>query len=52
MFNTAISKLESAVSQVKIDESIENLVKEELQAEFFLDVRKFCYLKCRFKIWK
>lgn len=40
MFNTAISKLDSAVSQVKIDESIENLVKEELQAEFFLDVRK------------
>lgn len=40
MFNTAISKLDGAVSQVKIDESIENLVKEELQAEFFLDVRK------------
>lgn len=40
MFNTAISKLENAVSEVKIDDSIENLVKEELQAEFFLDVRK------------
>lgn len=40
MFNTAISKLENTVSEVKIDESIENLVKEELKAEFFLDVRK------------
>ena len=40
MFNTAISKLENAVSEVKIDENIENLVKEKLQAEFFLDVRK------------
>lgn len=40
MFNTAISKLENAVSEVKIDDSIEKLVKEELQAEFFLDVRK------------
>ncbi len=40
MFNTAISKLENAVSEVKIDDSIENLIKEKLQAEFFLDVRK------------
>lgn len=40
MFNTAISKLENAISEVKIDENIENLVKEELKAEFYLDLRK------------
>ena len=40
MFNTAISKLENAISEVKIDKNIENLVKEELKAEFYLDLRK------------
>ena len=40
MFNTVMPKLENMSSNIKIDEKIDNLVKNDLKAEFFLDIRK------------
>lgn len=40
MFNTAISRLEDVANEVKIDKKIKNVVKQELNTEFFLDIRK------------
>ena len=40
MFNTVMPKLENMSSNIKVDEKIDNLVKNDLQAEFFLDIRK------------
>ena len=40
MFNTVMPKLENMSSNIKIDKKINNLVKNDLKAEFFLDIRK------------
>ncbi|MDS0527764.1 DEAD/DEAH box helicase [Clostridium sp. SHJSY1] len=40
MFNTVMPKLENISSHIKIDSKIDNLVKSDLKAEFFLDIRK------------
>lgn len=40
MFNEVMPKLESITSNIKIDEKIDNLVKNDLRSEFFLDMRK------------
>lgn len=40
MFNEVIPKLEIITSNIKIDEKIDNLVRNELRAEFFLDIKK------------
>ena len=40
MFNTVMPKLENMSSNIKIDKKIDNLVKNDLKVEFFLDIRK------------
>jgi SNF2 family DNA or RNA helicase len=40
MFNTVMPKLENMSTNIKIDNKIDNLVKDDLKAEFFLDIRK------------
>lgn len=40
MFNEVMPKLETITSNIKIDEKIDNLVKNDLMVEFFLDIRK------------
>lgn len=40
MFNIVMPKLENMSSNIKIDKKIDNLVKNDLKAEFFLDIRK------------
>lgn len=40
MFNEVMPKLETITSNIKIDEKIDNLVKNDLRVEFFLDIRK------------
>jgi len=40
MFNKVMPKLENMSSNIKIDKKIDNLVKNDLKAEFFLDIRK------------
>ncbi|BCZ47824.1 DEAD/DEAH box helicase [Clostridium gelidum] len=40
MFNTVMPKLENMSSNIKVDKKIDNLVKNDLKAEFFLDIRK------------
>lgn len=39
VFNEVVPKLEIMSSSIKIDEKIDNLVKHDLKAEFFLDIR-------------
>lgn len=39
VFNEVVPKLEIMSSSIKIDEKIDNLVKRDLKAEFFLDIR-------------
>lgn len=39
VFNEVMPKLEIMSSNIKIDEKIDNLIKNELKAEFFLDIR-------------
>ncbi|MDR3593410.1 DEAD/DEAH box helicase [Clostridium sp.] len=40
MFNEVMPKLENISSNIKIDDKIDNIVKNDLKAEFFLDIRK------------
>lgn len=39
MFNNVIQRLENVVSEVKIDDSIDNFIREKLKAEFLLDIK-------------
>ena len=40
IFNEVIPKLENMSSAINIDDKIDNLIKNDLKAEFFLDIRK------------